>query len=534
MSLVDLDFIKENITSDGGPEVPYTWSHGANKLHIGDGIVIYALIQQIRAKVCVCLGSGGGFIPRIMTQARRDLWTEGIFTGNDCERWGDIGVTYVVDACNEVGGHVSWVDENSFFRTNFQPAFIKDTTENAFYNFFVKQNIKIDFLHIDADHSYEGVRKDFELYSQIMSPGGIISLHDSDETYEPNLIVTEEHKLTWDKFDGPSKLVRDLDNSWEKITLFNEGKLQNAPSSTGLTIVQKKKPKIRLVTVVGDFHKDLTLVQMLKHYDPWVDQKVVVHYIAGDKTPTEVAQESLEFSEYLAKNNVAERVAIHTVTGKKYDWDKVTEFYNSITCNPLNNPDDWWIIADCDEFQVWRDEPKNIIEEARELNCTFITGGFLDRLGEGGTFPEIKGPEDNLDELFPLVGFFRYPLSNACPNKVVAVKSGQKVCSGQHYAVFPDGTNSWGTQHPLRYPVEKCFVQVHHFKWDSTVLDRLIETGLSGCSYSDEYYRMWKAIQATDCIDVANSEFKIEKYNPEKGYYSYKYWNQLRKQIVQI
>lgn len=533
MSLVDLDFIEQNITSDNGPEVPYIWSHGANKLHIGDGIVIYALIQQIRAKVCVCLGSGGGFIPRIMTQARRDLYTQGIFTGDPTERWGNIGLTIVVDACNGVGGHVSWADESSFFRKNFQPAFIKDTTENAFYNFFIKQNIKIDFLHIDADHSYEGVKKDFELYSQIMSPGGIISLHDSDPSYEPKLIVTEEHKATWDKFDGPGKLVQSLDASWEKIRLFNEGKLENAPSSTGLTIVQKKQPKLHLVTVVGDFHKDLTLIQMLRHYRDMVDDVVVVHYITGDKKPSEFAKESLDFSEYLKKNGCSDRTVIHTVTGPKYDWDRVTEFYNSITCNPLNNPGDWWIIADCDEFQVWRDEPRNIIEEAEKLHCTFVTGGFLDRIGENGTFPEIKSPDDDLDKLFPLAGFFRYPMSGACPNKVVAVKSGQKVCSGQHYAVFPDGTNSWGSQHPLRYPIEKCFVVVNHMKWDSSILERLKETAESGCKYSEEYARMIESIK-NNRIDITDPRFMIEQYVPERGYYAYRRWNQLRKQIVQI
>ena len=34
-------------------------------------MIIYSTIQMMRAKVCVCLGSGGGFIPRIMTQANR-------------------------------------------------------------------------------------------------------------------------------------------------------------------------------------------------------------------------------------------------------------------------------------------------------------------------------------------------------------------------------------------------------------------------------------------------------------------------------
>ena len=536
MSLVDLDFIKQNITSDNGPEVPYIWSHGANKLHIGDGIVIYALIQQIRAKVCVCLGSGGGFIPRIMTQARRDLYTQGIFRGNSCERWGDVGVTYVVDACNGIGGHVSWADENSFFRKSFQPAFIKDTTENAFYNFFIKQNIKIDFLHIDADHSYEGVKKDFELYSQIMSPGGIISLHDSDPNYEPRLIVTEEHKATWDKFDGPGKLVQGLDASWEKIRLFNEGKLENAPSSTGLTIVQKKQPKLHLVTVVGDFHKDLTLIQMLKHYQDMVDDVVVVHYITGKSGKGAEGQESVEFSEYLKENlgEFTKRVRILTVSGEKYDWDKVTEFYNLVT-STSENPEDWWIISDSDELQEWPQDPKKVIERAEKLHCTFITGGFLDRIGEGGTFPKIEGPEDNLDTKFPLVGFFRNPMSGACPNKVVAVKTGQKVCSGQHYAVFPDGTNSWGANHPLKFPIQKCFVQVHHFKWDETVLERLRETGESGCSFSEEYSKMREAILNTgERIQVQNPQYRIERYSPGLGYYSYTQWNEVRDKIITV
>ncbi len=212
---------------------------------------------------------------------------------------------------------------------------------------------------------------------------------------------------------------------------------------------------------------------------------------------------------------------------------KVTEFYNSVTCNPLNNPEDWWIISDCDEFQVWRDEPKNVVEEAKKLNCTFITGGFLDRIGENGTFPEIKGPEDDLDKLFPLVGFFRYPLSKACPNKVVAVKSGQKVCSGQHYAVFPDGTNSWGSKDPRGYYKAKTITL--HFKWDSTVLDRLKETARSGCSYSEEYQRMYDAIKDNNFrIPVENPEFMIEQWNPEKGYYSYTHWNKVFKLIQTI
>jgi cephalosporin hydroxylase len=37
---------------------------------------------------------------------------------------------------------------------------------------------EVDFLFIDGDHSYEGVKKDFELYSPLVRKGGVIAFHD--------------------------------------------------------------------------------------------------------------------------------------------------------------------------------------------------------------------------------------------------------------------------------------------------------------------------------------------------------------------
>ncbi len=37
---------------------------------------------------------------------------------------------------------------------------------------------KLDFLFIDGDHGYEGVKKDFKDYSPLIRPGGIVALHD--------------------------------------------------------------------------------------------------------------------------------------------------------------------------------------------------------------------------------------------------------------------------------------------------------------------------------------------------------------------
>jgi hypothetical protein len=226
--------------------VKYRWSHGATDFHLGDGLLIYAVIQYLRAKTCVCLGSGGGFIPRIMSQARIDLHDQKIFTGLKQMEWGSCGSTILVDANNGVGGETDWVEETSFFRTHFPCRIIIDTTENAFYNYFVKEDIPIDYLHIDAGHSYDDVRRDFDLYSQILSPYGIISIHDTDASFEKELVVTNDVRdnNAYDEFShGPSQLIKELQESgeWEVFNFFNNGILRSKPASTGLTFIQRCK-----------------------------------------------------------------------------------------------------------------------------------------------------------------------------------------------------------------------------------------------------------------------------------------------------
>lgn len=258
MNILNLDFIKDFIThnlntkqDDTGKEytehipLKYRWTHGATEFSLGDGLLIYSVIHYMRAKTCVCLGSGGGFIPRIMTQARFDLYDSKIFEGNNDINWGDIGSTYLVDADNGVGGFTDWTEKDSFFRKHFDPRLLLTTTDEAFYNFFVKEDIKIDYLHIDAGHTYEDVKNDFELYSQLLQPHGVISIHDTDSSFEKEHIITADIRDGYHQeyAEGPSKLIKELkeNKDWEVFNFFNNGILRNKPASTGLTFIQKCK-----------------------------------------------------------------------------------------------------------------------------------------------------------------------------------------------------------------------------------------------------------------------------------------------------
>ena len=252
MQLLNEKLIKEFLTNNHSIDsitgelklepVKYRWTHGATDLHLGDGMLIYSLILFNRAKTCVCIGSGGGFIPRIMTQARRDLWEQGIFEGNNSAEWGDIGTTVIVDAANGVGGFTDWTEENSFLRKHFDPQVILETSERAFYDYFVRHEMKIDYLHIDGDHSYNGVKKDFDLYSTIMSENGIITIHDTDQSYHDSFLVTENAKKDFIPFDGPAKFIKDLEENteWNLVKLNNFRMFEKKVTTTGITLLTRK------------------------------------------------------------------------------------------------------------------------------------------------------------------------------------------------------------------------------------------------------------------------------------------------------
>jgi predicted O-methyltransferase YrrM len=81
----------------------------------------------------------------------------------------------------------------------------------------------LDLLFIDGDHSYEGVKADFELYSPLVRPGGLIVLHD--------IAFHEKYDCHVDQFWAEVKerypsqeIIQDCKQGWAGI-----GILRNEP-----------------------------------------------------------------------------------------------------------------------------------------------------------------------------------------------------------------------------------------------------------------------------------------------------------------
>jgi len=85
----------------------------------------------------------------------------------------------------EFGGELfpSWKEPfyQNFSKKNQQLSLIRADSHDSKTFKKVKQILgtkKLDFLLIDGDHEYEGVKKDFLMYGKLVSPSGIIAFHD--------------------------------------------------------------------------------------------------------------------------------------------------------------------------------------------------------------------------------------------------------------------------------------------------------------------------------------------------------------------
>ena len=164
-------------------------------------------------------------------------------------------------------------------------------------------------------------------------------------------------------------------------------------------------------------------------------------------------------------------------------------------------------------------------------------GGFIDRIGPNGEFSQLE-EEKSIFQQYPHAGFFRYPLSNACPNKVSLVRGDVEITNGQHYAKI-NGHTTWrwqGWEHPSIAPYQTHSVQVHHFKWDDTSIKRIKSVADLDQPYafSKEYRKMYDELRRRDFrLNIRKREFMFLKCD-KPDFNSYRNWNKLIRKIISI
>jgi cephalosporin hydroxylase len=78
----------------------------------------------------------------------------------------------------------------------------------------------IDFLFIDGDHTYEGVKQDYEMYSRLVSEGGWIAFHDINDTERHRQRDVYVGRL-WDELNG-EKIEFNVGADWAGIGVIKK------------------------------------------------------------------------------------------------------------------------------------------------------------------------------------------------------------------------------------------------------------------------------------------------------------------------
>ncbi len=193
---------------DDGQQVNFT------QFFLGFGLIHYAFIRNLKPTRILCVGSRKGYIPAILALACKDNakgHVDFVDAGYDLDEptkhWSGIGFWKVTNTQQ----HFSKIGVQNYITTHVM-------TTKAYAQKFTKK--RYQYIYIDGDHSYEGVKLDYKLFWPKLDRGGFMVFHD----------VSAQGYLDGGAF-GVHKFWKELSNKHTLTFPF--------PKQSGLGILQK-------------------------------------------------------------------------------------------------------------------------------------------------------------------------------------------------------------------------------------------------------------------------------------------------------
>ena len=100
---------------------------------------------------------------------RAVMASDGILYAVDPYPVGRLGISMQRQIAHSEVGRVS----------NGRVEWVRETGADAARGLAAKLVGRVEFVFVDGDHSYDGLRADWEGWSELVAPGGLIALHDS-------------------------------------------------------------------------------------------------------------------------------------------------------------------------------------------------------------------------------------------------------------------------------------------------------------------------------------------------------------------
>lgn len=139
---------------------------------LGFGLIHYALIRNTKPARILCVGSRKGYIPAILALACRDNglghvdFVDASYDKNEAKKhWSGVGFWKKIVPSE----HFSKIRIEKCITTYVM-------TTQKFSDTFPDR--RYQYIYIDGDHSYTGVRRDYDLFWPRLHKGGFMTFHD--------------------------------------------------------------------------------------------------------------------------------------------------------------------------------------------------------------------------------------------------------------------------------------------------------------------------------------------------------------------
>jgi hypothetical protein len=138
--------------------------------NLGFGLIHYAFVSVLRPKRVLCIGSRLGFIPAICALACKDNnfghvdFVDAGLDKKDPKSWGGAGFWKKFDP------------KEHFKILNLQEWISTHVTTSREFAKRIRHTCQ--YIHIDGDHTYQGVKADYQLFWPRLEKNGIMSFHD--------------------------------------------------------------------------------------------------------------------------------------------------------------------------------------------------------------------------------------------------------------------------------------------------------------------------------------------------------------------
>ena len=189
--------------------------------------------------------------------------------------------------------------------------------------------------------------------------------------------------------------------------------------------------------------------------------------------------DTLDDPDFRRSVDVLERQGLSFAAVHQGPWDEDLNGY-LIRAQMRKYPEDWWVVADLDEFHVYDRPLSEIVELCEESRCDYVRGAMLDRVAVDGSLVAVD-PARSVWDQFELAGLVTLRVLQAATSKVTLIRGSVQLHVGQHWAL---------SGRPL--PATRAFAQVHHFKWTESVRTRL--TNRVSAYASGDWHLMYPAV----------------------------------------